>query len=200
MKFLIYSSLIFFLYSCSGKGNNNSDATKAEVIKVQPVGTLSSESIYQLTDTFTTQDNKSITLSTFSGKPTVVAMVFTHCPYACPRITSDMVDLEKKLKEFDGKINFLLVSFDSERDVPDTLKKFAENMSLDKNWTLLHGNDDLVRTLSVLLNIQYAKDVEGNFSHSNIISVLNKQGVLKYQNEGLNVSQDETLANIKKLL
>ncbi|MEO5968122.1 MAG: SCO family protein, partial [Ferruginibacter sp.] len=94
MKFLIYSSLIFFLYSCSGKGNNNSDATKAEVIKVQPVGTLSSESIYQLTDTFTTQDNKSITLSTFSGKPTVVAMVFTHCPYACPRITSDMVDLE----------------------------------------------------------------------------------------------------------
>ncbi len=200
MKVLIYSSLILFLFSCSSRENNNAPTSKAEVIKVQPVGTLSAESIYQLTDTFTTQDKKSISLSSFSGKPTVVAMVFTHCPYACPRITSDMVDLEKKLKEYDGKINFLLVSFDSERDVPDTLKKFAENMNLDKNWTLLHGNEDLVRTLSVLLNIQYAKDAEGNFSHSNIISVLNKDGVLKYQNEGLNVNQDQTLANIKKLL
>lgn len=199
MKTLIYTSIAIFLLSCSTKKNVDAN-TKPELTKVQPVGTLSSESIYQLTDTFTTQDNKTVTLSYFSGKPTVVAMVFTHCPYACPRTTSDMVDLENKLKDYDGKVNFLLVSFDSKRDVPDTLKKYAENMNLDKNWTLLHGDDEVVRTLSVLLNIQYAKDPEGNFSHSNIISVLNKDGVLQYQNEGLNVNQDQTLANIKKLL
>ena len=50
----------------------------------------------------------------------------------------------------------------------------------------LHGSEQAVRTLSVLLNVQFEKDAEGNFSHSNIISVLDKGGVLRFQKEGLN--------------
>lgn len=199
MKFIILITLAVFFTGCSEKKDKKLEI-KSEVINIKPVGTLSSESIYQFKDTFINQDKIPVTLSKFAGKPTVVAMVFTNCAYACPRITSDMIELEKKLKDHDGKVNFLLVSFDTERDLPDTLKRYAENMNLDKNWSLLHGNDDEVRTLSVLLNIQFAKDPQGNFSHSNIISVLNKDGVLQYQNEGLNVSQDQTLAEIKKLL
>jgi hypothetical protein len=42
---------------------------------------------------------------------------------------------------------------------------------------VLHGSDDAVRTLSVLLNVQYEKDADGNFSHSNLISVLDQQGI-----------------------
>ena len=57
-----------------------------------------------------------------------------------------------------------------------------------------------VRTLSVLLNVQFEKDAEGNFSHSNIISVLDKNGVLRFQKEGLNADQAETIANIKQVL
>ncbi|MBS1761302.1 MAG: SCO family protein, partial [Bacteroidetes bacterium] len=34
--------------------------------------------------------------------------------------------------------------------------------------------------------------------HSNIISVLDKNGVLKFQKEGLNVSQEKTFEAIKK--
>lgn len=199
MKNIFFLLFFILLSGCSVKDKEKAE-TVSQPISVKPVGTLSTESIYQLTDTFTTQDNKNITLSHFEGKPTVVAMIFTHCPYACPRITADMIDLERNLKDKDGEINFLLVSFDSERDVPDTLKKYAEKMALDKNWTLLHAGDEVVRTLSVLLNIQYAKNEEGSFSHSNIISVLDKKGILRYQNEGLNVSQKETLNNIKKLL
>lgn len=196
MKAIIFTLSIALFLSCK---------QKKEPAELKPVQTTftkvndsSAESIYVLEDTFTNENNSTFVLSQLKGKPTVVAMIFTNCVYACPRITSDMLELQKKLSKDSDKINFLLVSFDTERDTPAALKAYANNMNLDKNWTLLHGSDEAVRILSVLLNIQFAKDESGNFSHSNIISVLDKNGVLKFQKEGLNVSQEKTFEAIKK--
>ena len=200
MKIVIYSLFAVVLFSCSDTNSKSAFVGEAPKNNTAPVGTISAESIYQLTDTFQTQANKSVTLSSLSGKPTVVAMVFTHCTYACPRLTADMKNIENKLKDENGKVNFLLVSFDAEKDLPDTLKKYANDMGLDANWTLLHGSEDIVRTLSVLLNVQFAKDAEGNFSHSNIISVLDKKGVLRFQKEGLDADPAETIGTIKQLI
>jgi protein SCO1/2 len=199
MKFLLFSLLTVLLFGCSNPENKSAFTGELPKQNVAPVGTISSESLYQLTDTFQTQDNKEITLSSFEGKPTVVGMIFTHCTYACPRLTADIKYIEGKLKDENAKVNFLLVSFDSERDRPEQLKKFANGAGLDENWTLLHGSEKAVRTLSVLLNVQFEKDAEGNFSHSNVISVLDKNGVLAFQKEGLEADPAEILAAIKKL-
>ena len=188
------------LWGCTNTDNKSAfEGSVAKQVST-PVGTIPDESIYMLKDTFQTQDNKSVTLASFAGRPTVVGMIFTHCDFACPRLTADIKSIQEKLKKDDGKINFLLVSFDAERDNPAQLKKFAETYNLDKNWTLLHGNEDAVRTLSVLLNVQYIKDAEGNFSHSNIISVLDKKGSLLYQKEGLEANADVTLNTIESAI
>jgi protein SCO1 len=201
MKTLFASIFLsFLLISCSDTTSKTAFEGTPPKHETTPVGTISSESIYMLSDTFQTQENKNVILSSFAGKPTVVGMIFTNCTYACPRLTADIKDIQEKLKEENGKINFVLVSFDAERDNPAQLKKFADNLNLDANWTLLHGSDQTVRTLSVLLNVQFEKDAEGNFSHSNIISVLDKNGVLRFQKEGLNADQAETIANIKQVL
>jgi protein SCO1 len=201
MKTLFASIFLsFLLISCSDTTSKTAFEGTAPKHETAPVGTISSESIYMLSDTFQTQENKNVILSSFAGKPTVVGMIFTNCTYACPRLTADIKDIQEKLKDENGKINFLLVSFDAERDNPAQLKKFGNNLNLDANWTLLHGSDQTVRTLSVLLNVQFEKDAEGNFSHSNIISVLDKNGVLRFQKEGLNADQAETIANIKQVL
>lgn len=200
MKIVVICLFTALLFGCSNMNSKPAFVGNEPKSTTAPVGTLSSESIYQLTDTFQTQNNKSVTLSSFAGKPTVVAMIFTHCTYACPRLTADMKNIESKLKDENGKVNFLLVSFDAERDLPDTLKKYANGIGLDENWTLLHGSEEEVRTLSVLLNVQFAKDAEGNFSHSNIISVLDKKGVLRFQKEGLGADQSETISTIKQLV
>jgi protein SCO1/2 len=92
------------------------------------------------------------------------------------------------------------VSFDSQRDLPEQLKKFANANQLDNNFTLLHGDENTVRTLSVLLNVQFEKDAEGNFSHSNIISVLDKKGALVYQKEGLDADPTDIISSIKQQL
>ncbi|HJY21457.1 MAG TPA: hypothetical protein VJ279_01150, partial [Hanamia sp.] len=62
------------------------------------------------------------------------------------------------------------------------------------------GNEEAVRTLSVLLNVQFEKDGEGNFSHSNIISVLDKNGTLLFQKEGLEANHAETINTIQQIL
>ena len=200
MKTFVYSLLAVLLFSCSDTSDKPAFTGEVQKNNTAPVGTLSSESIYQLTDTFQTQDSKSVTLSAFAGKPTVVGMIFTHCTYACPRLTTDIKNVENKLRDEDGKVNYLLVSFDAERDLPDTLKKYAKDAGLDENWTLLHGDEEVVRTLSVLLNVQFAKDAEGNFSHSNIISVLDKNGVLNFQKEGLGTDPVEISKAVKQLI
>lgn len=159
-----------------------------------------SESLFQIEDSFETQDNQKTTLSAFRGKPTVVGMIFTNCGYACPRLTADIQQIEHHLGSDKDKVNFLLVSFDTERDIPAQLKSFAADHKLNKNWTLLHGNEDAVRTLSVLLNVQYEKDAAGNFSHSNLVSVLDENGVLVYQKEGLEANHVATLEKIESML
>jgi protein SCO1/2 len=194
----IISALLFI--NCSDTSSKSAFEGTAPKHETAPVGTISSQSIYMLTDTFQTQDNKNVTLASFAGKPTIVGMIFTNCTYACPRLTADIKDIEQQLKDKEGDVNYLLVSFDSKRDGPAQLKKFAENSGLDKNWTLLHGSEDAVRTLSVLLNVQFEKDGEGNFSHSNIISVLDKDGVLVYQKEGLNAEHEQTVSTVSQLI
>ncbi|MEO9144564.1 MAG: SCO family protein [Ginsengibacter sp.] len=200
MKTLFCLFFAVVLLGCSNVSNQSAFTGEMQKSTVAPVGTLSTESIYQLTDTFQTQKNKEVTLSAFAGKPTVVAMIFTHCTYACPRLTANIQNIEGKLKNENKKVNFLLVSFDADRDLPDTLNKYANSMGLDKNWTLLHGNEDAVRTLSVLLNVQFARDAEGNFSHSNIISVLDKKGILRFQKEGLDADPAQTISAIQQLI
>jgi protein SCO1/2 len=194
----IISALLFI--NCSDTNSKSAFEGTAPKHETAPVGTISSQSVYMLPDTFQTQDNKNVTLASFAGKPTLVGMIFTNCTYACPRLTADMKAIEQQLKEKNGEINYLLVSFDSQRDGPAQLKKFAENLGLDKNWTLLHGSEDAVRTLSVLLNVQFEKDGEGNFSHSNIISVLDKDGVLVYQKEGLEAEHEQTVSTVSQLV
>jgi protein SCO1/2 len=200
MKVLLFVFFVAVAFGCSD--SNSKSAFVGEVPKsaAAPVGTISSESIYQLPDTFETQDNKKIVLSSFAGKPTVVGMIFTHCPYACPRLTADIKGIEDKIKSKSEDVNYLLISFDSERDLPNQLKKFSNDHALDENWTLLHGDENTIRILSVLLNVQFQKDAEGNFSHSNIISVLDKNGVLVFQKEGIDADPAETISAIKQLL
>ncbi len=199
-----YITALFFitgLISCNNRGaslaNAGADTTSA-VHKTVTTTPIPATSIFNVTDTFQTQNKKDFVLASLSGKPTVVAMIFTNCGYACPRLTSDMKNIAGKLKDRD-KVNFMLVSFDTERDNPDQLQWFAKKMGLGADWILLHGSESSVRTLSVLLNVQFEKDAEGNFSHSNLITVLDKNGVLVFQKEGLEGDYAEMVGKIEGL-
>ncbi|MFK7114986.1 SCO family protein [Flavobacterium oreochromis] len=163
---------------------------------------ISQTSIFNLTSEWKTQDNKTIHLQDLKGKVTVMVMIYTTCKAACPRLVADMRDIESKMpKNKLTDLNFVLVSIDPETDTPERLKKFAkENLMDASHWTFLQGNTNTVQEFANVLAVKYKKISPMDFSHSNIISVFNKNGELVHQQEGLGVNNKTTINKIIETL
>lgn len=159
---------------------------------------ISQESIYNLTSKWKTQDNKTIELKDLKGKVTVMVMIYTSCKAACPRLVADMRDIESKMpKDKLSDLNFVLVSIDPEVDTPERLKAFSKANYMDApHWTFLQGTKSTVQEFANVLAVKYKQIAPMDFSHSNIISVFNKEGELLHQQEGLGVNNKETVDKI----
>lgn len=162
--------------SCCPQAENAVSATPPET----------QSSIYQLPGKWTDQHNHSLHLNRLEGKVQVIAMIFTHCSYACPRLVQDMKAIADSLPRSEkDKVGFVLVSFDSQRDDPAQLQRFATQQGLDDHWTLLHGDPGQVRELSMVLNVKYQDAGGNNYTHSNAIHILDKKGSVTRSIEGL---------------
>lgn len=159
-------------------------------------------SIYSLPGSWRNQEGRELSLRDLAGRVQVVAMVYTHCSYACPRILARMKRIEGEVvDEADGEVGFTLVSIDPERDRPARLKAFAEKSRLDSDrWTLLNGSDRDIRGLSVLLGVQYRATGDEEFAHSNVISVLDRNGVVVQRVEGLSADLGPAVEAVRRLL
>ncbi|MFO7447334.1 MAG: SCO family protein [Ignavibacteriaceae bacterium] len=148
----------------------------------------SENSIYQLESEWTNQSGKEINISELKGKPVVFTMFFASCTYACPILINDMKKIEANIpKEDIQNTRFVLVSIDPERDTPAALKEFAKKYSLDLNrWSLLTGSKDNIQELAAVLGFKYKKEENGEYSHSNLINILDEEGEVVYQHTGLN--------------
>ena len=160
--------------------------------------TISEASIFNLTSTWHTEENKTIQLKDLKGKTLVMVMIYTSCKAACPRLVADMRNIEAQIPDKKVKnTQFIMISIDPETDTPQRLKAFAkENIMDGDQWTFLQGSKDGVRELANVLSVKYKEISPIDFSHSNIISVFNKQGELVYQQEGLGVDNTKTIEAI----
>ncbi len=159
------------------------DACGATEAKAAP---LSSRSIYQVEGNWTDDGGAPFRLAQLRGEPVVLAMFFAHCEYACPLLVNDMRRLRTTLPPaVRARTRFVLVSFDPVRDTAPALRTYRERMQLDAGWTLLTGDSDEVQELAMVLGVKYRQDARGQFSHSNLITVLDSQGVVAHQRTGL---------------
>ena len=188
MKNIILFFIVLTVFGCQKVSTQSKNDNNA----------ISQESIFNLTSNWKTQDNKTIELSDLKGKVTVMVMIYTSCKAACPRLVADMRDIESKMpKEKLGELNFVLVSIDPETDTPERLKTFAKANFMDSpQWTFLQGTKSTVQEFANVLAVKYKQISPMDFSHSNIISVFNRDGELIHQQEGLGVNNKETVEKI----
>ena len=133
-------------------------------------------------------------LATFRGKPVVLAMFFASCTYACPMLVNDMQRIADNLPgNVRESARFVLVTFDTERDTPEALKAFREKSGLNDAWTLVRGDAASVQELAMLLGVKFKRDAAGQFAHSNQITVLNGEGEIAHQRNGLMGDVSETV-------
>lgn len=148
---------------------------------------LPGASVYNLSSQWTTQDGRRMPLASLRGEPVVLAMIYTSCADTCPLIVQNMLNIHDEIPAAARMhTHFALFSFDTARDTPDHLKAYAKGLSLSpRDWTLFHGDDNAVRELAAVLGIAYRRKPNGDFSHSVMITLLDADGVIVYQQNGI---------------
>ncbi|HSI77153.1 MAG TPA: SCO family protein [Lunatimonas sp.] len=191
MKLLLSIPLLFLIFSC-----NENNISKEISIEDD---TIHEMSIYQLPSVWNTQDGKQIEFKDLKGETLAVVMIYTACRTACPRLVADMRSIETAVSsKKTGGVKYVLVSIDPEADSPERLKAFAKENGMDgPQWLFLQGTEDGVRDFANILAVKYKKISPIDFSHSNIISVFDRQGVMTYQKEGLGL---ENLDIVNKVI
>jgi protein SCO1/2 len=159
---------------------------------------ISDVSIFNLSSKWITQNGDTIELKDLNGNVLVMVMIYTSCTSACPRLVYDVRDIHQKLA--DPSVKYIFVSIDPETDTPQRLKNFAQENQMDgPQWVFLQGSLEDVRVFANVLAVKYKKIDPQNFSHSSIISVFDKNGILSYQREGLGEDTNQTVREIQRL-
>ncbi|MFC4871460.1 SCO family protein [Negadavirga shengliensis] len=192
-----FLSLLILLFSC--QSDDMPSLTENET--TEKSDELDEMSIFHLPSEWTTQHNEKIEFKDFRGQPLVVVMIYTACRTACPRLVADMRHIEQKASSKTSQpVKYVLVSIDPANDTPEKLTQFAKDNGMDGDqWIFLQGSEDGVRDFANILAVKYKKISPIDFSHSNIISVFDEEGVLKYQKEGLGLENEEIVSRIAAL-
>ena len=195
---------------CDQQNVSEPDPSKAEAAKTEAAktkapktesteGPLPDTSIYQLGSRWKTQAGADAVLADFRGEPVLVTMFFGSCKTACPTLIADMKRVEKALGD-NPDVKFVLITFDPERDTPEALKGLEEKFELDpERWTFLHGNPMDIREVAAVLGVQYREVSDGQFTHTNRMSVLDRNGKVVAKVDGLKQPVDALVAQLKSL-
>ena len=216
-RFFIMALGVLLLQSC--KNNTTESSAKAEDLKESAMTTpaegqqaesakptdISDISIYNLPETWTTQNGNDVQWKDFKGNVLVVVMIYTSCKAACPILIADMRDIRKTVDASDmphkKKVKYILVSIDPKVDTPEHLKKFAQESGMDDDqWVFLRSDEEKTREFAAVLAVNYKQISPVDFSHSNIISVFNAEGELAAQQEGLCIDRTSIVQEIRKQL
>src|SRR5690606_12215725 len=131
---------------------------------------------------FINQDGKMISNEDYLGKVYIVEFFFSTCPTICPRMNSNLVQIQNEFKDFE---DFGVASFtiNPEYDTPEILKQYAEKYGItNPNWHLLTGDKNTIYKLSnegFNLYTAEEEDVAGGFEHSGNFALIDKNGFIR---------------------
>ncbi len=163
--------------------------------------TLPDASVYHIESSWQDQHGDSFNITELEGEVRLLAFVYTYCEHTCPVIITRIKSIVNALpEEVKKKTIVILVTLDPERDTVERVKEYMLNQDLDdQNWQILVGSADDILTLSALFDVRYKPMGEGDISHSNVITLVDKQGVIRMQLRSLGESTEEIIKLIEEL-
>jgi enediyne biosynthesis protein E4 len=140
----------------------------------------------------TDQDGTPVTVSRYYSRVWVANFIFTECLATCPQQTAKLAELGQRLQaELDsGRMRFVSVTVDPERDSPDVLKRYASDRQIKTaTWDFLTGSRDALWTLSkegFKLPVQTNPDQTAMpILHSSQMVLIDQQGAIRGYYEAL---------------
>jgi protein SCO1/2 len=157
-------------------------------------------SVYDLASRWRDQDGKEVLLRDLGDRVRVVVMGYTTCEFACPQLIAELVSIGRELADDPAvaDVGFAFVSIDPANDTPEQLKRVERQYGFASGpWKLLTGDADGALELAVTLGMKFRKTDAGEFAHSNIITVLRRDGTIAHQQVGLGQERSATLAAVR---
>lgn len=155
---------------------------------------------------FTNQNWKIITQKDYENTIYVADFFFTTCPTICPKMTDNMVWLQKQLKKYPS-VKLLSFSVTPDIDTPEVLKKYAIKKGVDDSrWNLVTGDKKEIYYLArkSYLAVKTGKPEElYDMVHTENFILVDKNKRIRGFYDGTNLNQpsdDPKVKNMQQLL
>ncbi len=161
---------------------------------------LPGRSIYQLEGQWSKPGGERFALADLRGRPVLVLLFYGTCQSACPVLVRDLQRIDAQLSaEERAGVRYLLVSFDPAVDTPERLAAYAKEHSLASDrWTLASGTPDQVREIAAVLGVNYRPTGDGHYSHTQRITILDRDGVVAESFDGMDRPIEPIAARAKQ--
>jgi len=146
----------------------------------------------------------------FKGKPFLLGFIFTNCPDVCP-LTSHNFQLVQEEAKNEGinKVNFVLISFDPDRDKPSVLKEYSGLRNIDEsNFKLLTGDKDTIKALMKKMQVvavpgDTSKTQDGDliyfYIHTDRAFLIDKDNRIRTEYRGSKLDISQVVKDLKAL-
>ena len=145
---------------------------------------------FKLTDQF----GKTITLSQFKGKPTILTFLYTHCPDQCPLTAEKLHTVMLNLGSQAQNVAVLAISTDPQRDTITAALNFSKVHRMLNYWHYLVGSHTQLSPIWSSYSVYAAPTpttTGGTISHTTAIFIIDKQG-----RERIYLGSDTTTAQL----
>jgi protein SCO1 len=163
MKFLAVAALAAALIACSHR------ATSLEVLGDVPQFELIS------------QDGQPFHSQTLAGKIWVADFIYTTCPGPCPRMTSQMREVQdavSKIPAIAGDVRMVSFTVDPAQDTPPVLAAYAKlHGASSAMWYFLTGPVPVLQTLD--RDAFKLGNIDGTMQHSTRFVLVDRQGRIR---------------------
>lgn len=151
---------------------------------------------------FLDRSGRKVRLADYRGKPLVISLIYTRCPFVCATTTRSLSAL-KASQEALGEDSFgvLTVGFDTENDTPEAMADFAKRMEVNlPKWDFVSSDPETIKKLSKDLGFVYLPAEEGGFNHMTQTTFVDGQGKVYRQIYGDEFENKTLLEPLKDMI
>jgi len=134
--------------------------------------------------TVTLEDNngEQYDFDEFEGKYMLMTFIYTACTTVCPVLEMNVKEIYDEIPEkyLGEDIMFLSISFDPERDTPEILNNYQQNIGGDNDaWRMARIVDDKeLQTTLDEFDVIVIPDGEGDYAHNVAFYLVDREGKL----------------------
>ena len=149
LKRFLTCSLLFILSCNSPNQLPYYNSPDFDPVFLEDITSLEKKITHKIEDfVFTDNNGNSFGSKDLKGKIHVANFIFTSCTHICPKMTTNMVEVEKKFQNNPG-VSLVSFTVTPWLDSPEVLNRYKKEFTLNsENWHFLTGDKNKIYSLA----------------------------------------------------